>query len=78
MALLYAQHVHGMHWTDHKEPPLVPETWSFTDALKKVLAQATTYESKGTNVTGGDLRGKLAELLGVQGTAMPKAEDALI
>lgn len=71
MALLYAQTVHALHWTDHKEPPLVPETWSFTDALKKVLAQATAYEGKGTKVTGGDLRSKMAELLA---SAQPEAD----
>lgn len=73
MALLYAQHVHGMHWAEHREPPLVPETWSFVDALKKVLDAATAYEGKGTKVTGGDLRGKLAELLA---TSKPSDEIA--
>lgn len=73
MALRYAEHVHTMHWTDHKEPPLVPESWSFIDALKKVLDQATAYEGKGTKVTGGDLRGKLAELLA---TSKPSDEIA--
>lgn len=63
MAERYALHVHTQHWTEHKEPPLVPETWSLRDAVVKLLQQAKTLEGKGTKVQGGDMRGRLQELL---------------
>lgn len=61
--LAYAERIHAMHWTDHKEPPLVPESWDFIAAVKKVLAARASYEGKGVKVNGGDLASELQAML---------------
>lgn len=63
VAVKYAQHVMLALWIDHKEPPLVPESWSFSDALDKLIKQAGSYESKGTKVTGGDMISRIKDLI---------------
>lgn len=63
MAEAYAVLVNGVNWADYKEPPLVPESWSLLDAVKKLLAQATQYEGKGVKVAGADMKHELNALL---------------
>lgn len=59
----YSMLVNGVVWADFKEPPLVPESWSLLDAVKKLLAQATQYEGKGVKVAGADMKHELNALL---------------
>lgn len=54
----------AIHWTDYKEPPLVPENWSLTDAIKKLVAQAKSLEGKGTKVAGMAVLADLQALIG--------------
>ncbi len=48
----YATHVLGHHWTEYKEPPLVPEKWSVTEALNKLLATAKSMQTKKVTIEG--------------------------
>lgn len=62
-ALAYAESILLKDWTEHKPDALVPETWDFKAALKKLLAQKASYEKKGTKVQGGDLAAGIAAML---------------
>lgn len=59
----YGTKVLAINWADHKEPPLVPESWSVTDALQKLLTTAKQMQSKKVNVKGADLLGQLQALM---------------
>lgn len=66
-ALAHAESILGMHWTEHKEPPLVPEKWDLKAAIAQAMKKAEDYAKKGTKVEGSDLLGKLAALLAPNG-----------
>lgn len=59
----YAESLMSKLWTEHKPDALVPETWDFKAALKKLLAQKTAYEKKGTKVQGAELAAGIAAWL---------------
>jgi hypothetical protein len=58
----YATHVLGQHWTEYKEPPLVPEKWSVSEALNKLLATAKSMQTKKVNIEGAAMLTALAAL----------------
>lgn len=66
-AMAYGEHVLSMHWTEHKEPPLVPEKFDLAAALTKLIKQADGYAKKGTKLVNADALGALRAL------AAPKA-----
>lgn len=69
-SLAYCTPLLSKDWTEHKPDQLVPESWDFAAALKKLLKTKQDYESKGTKVKGGDLAASIASMLpaeGVQG-----------
>lgn len=62
-ATTYATIAYGTMWTEHKEPPLVPESWSLSDAIAKVIKQAKDMTGKNVKVTGADMLGQLEALV---------------
>lgn len=68
-ALAHAESVMGMHWTEHKEPPLVPEKWSAMEAVRKLLATGQQMQKKGVKVEGGDVLAQLAALVAAKGAS---------
>lgn len=68
-ALAHAEHIMGMHWTEHKEPPLVPEKWNAMEAVRKLLATGKQMQSKGVKVEGGDVLAQLAALVAAKGAS---------
>lgn len=66
-ALAYAESIIGKDWTEHKEPPLVPEKWDAMAAIKKLIAQGQGYQKKGTKIDHADLLGKLGALIATPG-----------
>lgn len=50
-------------WTEHKEPPLVPEKWDAMDALRKFIATAKSMQSKKVHIEHAELLGAVANLL---------------
>lgn len=65
-AMAYAEPLLAKDWTMHKPDQLVPDAWSLTDAIKKLMAQAKTYEGKGTKVAGAHLLADLQQLIGAK------------
>lgn len=59
----YAMGVADKHWTEHKEPPLVPDSWDVVDAMKKLIATAKSMQGKKVNIKHADILGRLADLL---------------
>lgn len=62
-AMQHAEVIHGQHWTEHKEPPLVPENWDALAAVRKLIAQGTSFEKKGVKVAHAALLASIAAIL---------------
>lgn len=60
---LYAQGLMEFDWTEHKEPPLVPESWSALDALKKLVQTAKSMQTKNVKVEHAELLSQIEVLL---------------
>lgn len=69
----YATHVLGHHWTEYKEPPLVPETFNVMDAVNKLLATAKSMQTKKVRMVNGDM---LETLTALVAEAKAKAEPS--
>lgn len=54
-ALNYAELAYQTHWTELKEPPLVPEEYDVMAQLAKIAKQAETLQGKGTKIVHGEL-----------------------
>jgi hypothetical protein len=70
IALVHAELIFAQHWTEHKEPPLVPETWDALAAIRKLLTQGAGYEKKGTKVLNPAILASIAAIL-------PSASDGI-
>lgn len=62
-ALDHAETVLAQHWTEHKEPPLVPEKWDLKAAIAQAMKKAQDLSKKGTKIEGSELLQKLADLI---------------
>lgn len=54
-ALDYAEMVYQTHWTELKEPPLVPESYDVMEQLARIAKQATSLQGKGTKIIHPEL-----------------------
>ena len=68
-AMAHAEAALAMHWTEHKEPPLVPESFDIMAQVKKLMQTAKTMQTKGVKIVHGDMLAKLQ-------AAMPVADQA--
>lgn len=62
-ALAHAEAAYAQHWTEHKEPPLVPESFDIAAQVRKLLQSAKSMQTKGVKIVHGDLAAKLQDLL---------------
>lgn len=62
-ALAHAEAAYAQHWTEHKEPPLVPESFDIAAQVRKLLQTAKSMQTKGVKLVHGDLTSKLQDLL---------------
>lgn len=69
----YASHILGHHWTEYKEPPLVPESFNVLDAVNKLLATAKSMQTKKVRMVNGDM---LETLTAAVAEAKAKAEPS--
>jgi len=63
IAVKHAESVHALHWTEHKEPPLLPEKWDTLAQIKALIAKGQKYQKEGVNVLNAGLLGSLAAML---------------
>lgn len=68
-AMAHAEAALAQHWTEHKEPPLVPESFDVMAQVRKLLQTAKTMQTKGVKIVHGDMLAKL-------NAAMPVAEQS--
>lgn len=59
----YAQEVARSHWTEHKEPPLVPDSYDVVAELNKLVKKAGSMAEKGVEVTGMEMLERLHSML---------------
>lgn len=62
-AIAWATKAYETHWTEYKEPPVIPQEWDAMAALKQVIQTAKTMQGKNVNIKHGDLLAKLAEIM---------------
>jgi len=67
-ATAHAEAALGQHWTEHKEPPLVPESFDVLAQVRKLLQSAKAMQTKGVKIVHGDMLAKLQ-------AAMPVAQN---
>lgn len=64
-AMAHAEAALAQHWTEHKEPPLVPESFDIAAQVRKLLQTAKTMQTKGVKLVHGDILAKLQDTLPV-------------
>lgn len=62
-AMTWAMQAYAVHWTEYKEPPVLPQEWDVMAALKQVIQTGKTMQGKNVSIKHADILGKLADLM---------------
>lgn len=62
-AMAHAEAAFAQHWTEHKEPPLVPESFDVLAQIRKLMATAKSMQTKKVKLVHGDLLAQLEAMM---------------